>query len=177
VKFTSDAVKLVRHREDLDGVAGVPPIAGESPTQTTETASAGGTVPSTLSLTLGGAANLGAFTPGVAREYTAALTANTISTAGTAALSVADGGASPGHLVNGSYALAQPVQARALNAANPGTTLRPVGAAPLTLLTYGGPVSNDPVTLEFKQPIAANDPLRTGSYAKALTLTLSTDEP
>ena len=30
-----------------------------------------------------------------------------------------------------------------------------VSGSPLTLLTYGAPISNDPVTLEFKQPIAA----------------------
>ena len=48
----------------------------------------GGTVPATLSLTLGAPASFGAFTPGVGAEYTAATTANVISTAGDAALSV-----------------------------------------------------------------------------------------
>jgi hypothetical protein len=38
-------------------------------------------------------------------------------------------------------------------------------------------VSNDPVAIDFKQSIAANDPLRTGSYSKTLTFTLSTDQP
>ena len=38
---------------------------------TTPTARVGGTVPATLSLTLGAPASFGAFTPGVAREYTA----------------------------------------------------------------------------------------------------------
>ena len=52
-----------------------------------------------------------------------------------------------------------------------------VSGTPLTLLTYGAPVSNDAVTLEFKQPIAANDALRTGTYAKTLTYTLSTTTP
>ena len=178
VKFTSDAVKIVRHREDLDGVTDVPPIPGESDTQTTETATAGGAVPATLSLAVGGPATFGAFTPGTAHDYTATLSANTISTAGTATLSVADPSAvAPGHLVNGAFSLAQPLQARALNAAHPSGTLQSLGATPLTLLDYGGPVSNDPVTLEFHQPIGATDPLRTGTYAKSLTLTLSTDEP
>src|SRR3954452_8772218 len=49
----------------------------------------GGTVPSTLALPLGAPATFGAFTPGIAKEYDAATTANTISTAGSAALSVA----------------------------------------------------------------------------------------
>ena len=48
----------------------------------------GGSVPATLSLTLGAPATFGAFTPGVAKEYTASTTANVISSAGDAALSV-----------------------------------------------------------------------------------------
>ena len=43
--------------------------------------------------------------------------------------------------------------------------------------TYAGPVSNDPVSITFRQPIAATEPLRTGSYAKTLTFTLSTTAP
>ena len=38
-------------------------------------------------------------------------------------------------------------------------------------------MSNDPVTINFKQAIGANDPLRTGSYSKTLTFTLSTTQP
>jgi hypothetical protein len=33
------------------------------------------------------------------------------------------------------------------------------------------------VTVGFKQPIGANDPLRTGMYSKTLTFTLSTTQP
>ena len=76
-----------------------------------------------------------------------------------------------------SFVLPQPLSARALNAANTGSMFRTISGTPLTLLTYGAPVSNDAVTLEFKQPIAANDALRTGTYAKALTYTLSTTTP
>ena len=50
-------------------------------------------------------------------------------------------------------------------------------ASPLNLLTWSGPVSNDAVSLEFSQLVNANDPLRTGTYAKALTFTLSTTTP
>ena len=46
------------------------------------TADVGGTVPATLSLTLGGPATFGAFTPGVGANYDASTTANVISTAG-----------------------------------------------------------------------------------------------
>lgn len=38
----------------------------------------------------------------------------------------------------------------------------------------GGPVSNDAVTIDLRQSIAADEPLRTGTYAKTLTFTLST---
>jgi hypothetical protein len=134
-----------------------------------------GTVPGTLSLTVSPSANLGVFTPGVAREYTATLAANVISTAGDATLSVADPSAShTGHLVNGSFFLAQALQANAN-----GGAFAPVGgvANQTNLLTYGGPVSNDAVTLGFKQTIDRTDALRTGSYSKTLTFTLSTTNP
>ncbi len=137
-------------------------------------------MPATLSLTLGAPAAFGAFTPGVARDYFASTTANVISTAGDATLSVADPSSRrPGHLVNGAFSLPQPLQARARNAANTGTAYNNVGssASPLNLLTYSAPVSNDAVSLEFKQSIGASDALRTGSYAKTLTFTLSTTTP
>jgi hypothetical protein len=136
----------------------------------------GGNVPATLALTLGPAAAFQPFTPGVARTYEAATTANVISTAGNATLSVSDSGANPGHLVNGAFSLPQPLQARARNAANTGTAYNNVGSA-LNLLTYEAPVSNDQVDLQFSQAIGANDALRTGTYSKTLTFTLSTTNP
>ena len=64
-------------------------------------------MPATLALTLGAPATFGAFTPGVARTYTASTTANVISTAGDAALTVGDPSTTaPGRLVNGSFSLA-----------------------------------------------------------------------
>ena len=137
----------------------------------------GGTVPPTLSLTLGTPASFGAFTPGVAREYSASTTANVISTAGDATLSVSDPSSNAtGHLVNGSFSLPQPLRARGRNAEHPSTAFAPL-ESPVTLLTYGEPISNDAVTLEFRQSIGANDPLRTGTYSKTLTFTLSTTQP
>ena len=47
----------------------------------------------------------------------------------------------------------------------------------MTLLTWSAPVSNDAVSLEYSQLVKANDPLRTGSYSKTLTYTLSTTTP
>jgi hypothetical protein len=140
---------------------------------------AGGTVPATLALTLGAPASFGAFTPGVAQDYTASTTADVLSTAGDASLSVSDPDtAAPGHLVNGSFALAQPLQAQASSpAAGAGGAFAAISANPLTLLSWSAPVSHDPVTIALKQSIGANDPLRTGSYSKTLTFTLSTTTP
>ena len=38
-------------------------------------------------------------------------------------------------------------------------------------------VRNDSVDVEFKQLVKSTDPLRTGSYSKTLTFTLSTTNP
>ena len=134
----------------------------------------GGTVPATLSLSLGAPASFGAFVPGVDRTYEASTGATVTSTAGDATLSVADpSSANTGHLVNGAFFLPQKLQA------GTGTTLAPVGgsAAPTTLKTWSAPTSNESVPITFKQSIAANEPLRTGTYSKTLTFTLSTTNP
>ncbi len=137
-------------------------------------------MPATLSLSLGTPASFGPFTAGVARTYTAGTTANVISSAGDATLSVADPSSNAtGHLVNGTFSLPQALRARATSPLGTGSAFAPVGgsASPTTLLTYGGPVSNDPVAIAFEQSIGANDALRTGSYSKTLTFTLSTTTP
>jgi amidase len=115
----------------------------------------GGSVPATLALGLGAPATFGAFTPGVEKEYAAATTANVISTAGDATLTVSD----PGFLVNGAFSLAEPLQVA------------------FSKSTWTGPTSNENVDIAFKQKIKATDPLRTGSYSKTLTFTLSTTNP
>ena len=114
-----------------------------------------GTVPATLSLSLGAPASFGAFTPGLAKDYTASTTANVISSAGDAALTSSD----PGHLMNGTFALPEPLGVSFSKAA------------------WSAPVSNDPVTITFNQHVNATDPLRTGAYSKTLTFTLSTTSP
>jgi X-Pro dipeptidyl-peptidase len=136
-----------------------------------------GSVPATLSLTLGPAATFGTFTPGVTATYTASTTATVTSTAGDALLTVSDpSSVGTGHLVNGTFVLPQPLQARGKKAGTTGTAFNNVGAS-LNLLTWSAPVSNDPVTLEFQQLINNTDALRTGSYSKTLTYTLSTTSP
>jgi predicted acyl esterase len=130
-----------------------------------EEAEVGATVPPTLSLALGSPVSFGTFTPGVEREYTASTNATVISTAGDATLTASDpSSTAPGHLVNGSFSLPQPLRVA-------GSTL------PATVKTYAAPVSNDVVTVDFSQSIATTDALRTGTYAKTLTFTLSTTSP
>ena len=139
-----------------------------------------GTVPATLSLTLGGPASFGAFTPGVARDYLAA-----------------DGGQrgqhggrrDPERRRSERHEHGQARQRRrsrcrsrcrrGAQRGQHGTAYNNVGspAVPLTCSAYPGPISNDAVSLEFKQSIDANDPLRTGTYSKTLTFTLSTTQP
>jgi amidase len=120
----------------------------------------GGTVPATLSLTLGPNVSFGAFVPGLAKTYEASTTASVISTAADATLTVSnDGQSHPPHLMNGAFALPAALQ---------------VTGVPKS---YAAPVSNDPITIGFKQPIGAGDALRTGSYTKTLTFTLSTTNP
>jgi hypothetical protein len=117
-------------------------------------------VPATLSLVLGAPVQFGAFTPGIAMEYSASTTATVISTAGDAALSVADPSTTAtGRLVNGTFALTTPLQGLG------------------TIKTWAAPTSNEAVPVTFKQSIAANEALRTGVYSKTLTFTLSTTTP
>ena len=137
----------------LDDVAG-----GEHTLEAVPTGSVGevgGTVPATLSLTLGAAATFPPFIPGVADEYTAKTTATVLSTAGDAQLSVGD----PGRLANGAFSLAQPL------------------AVSLSRSSWTAPVTNDVVDVTFRQSIGAGEPLRTGTYARTVTFTLSTTNP
>ena len=148
-----------------------PPAPGPPPATygTSQPGTVGGNVPATLSLTLGPAAAVRRRSPPASQKtYFASTAANVISTAGDALLSVSDPSSfGTGHLVNGTFVLPEPLQARARNAANTGTAYNNVGSAsPLNLLTWSGPVSNDAVTLEFSQLVKANDPLRTGTYAR-----------
>ena len=65
----------------------------------------------------------------------------------------------PGHLANGAFTLPEPLQVA------------------FSKSSWTAPVSNDAVTITFKQQVNASDALRTGSYSKTLTFTLSTTTP
>ena len=145
---------------------------GEPANETPVATDVSGSVPATLSLTIAGTGDLGVLRPGVARDYETTLGATVTSTAGSATLSVHDPGAMPGRLVNGSFVLPRPLELKA----GGGAFAAPSGA-PLPLLTFPGPVSNDAVQVALRQPIGASDGLRTGRYGKTITFTLSTDAP
>jgi hypothetical protein len=142
----------------------------------------GGTVPSSLQLTRGGAGSFGAFVPALARNYDASVGASVVSTAGDATLTVTDpSSTATGHLVNGTFALPSALQVRAANAANPNPAYAPLSETantPLSILSYAGPTAGaDTVTIGFRQAIGATDTLRAGSYSKTLTFTVSTTTP
>jgi hypothetical protein len=84
-----------------------------------------------------------------------------------------------GYLYNPSgigYSLPQPLQVDGSSSGvgATGSSYTNLGATPVTVVSYSAPVSNDSVTIGFNQPIGATDALRTGSYSKTITFTLST---
>ncbi len=141
-----------------------------------------GEVPRTLSLeeSTCTTVKLGEFLPGVPANYhnTCAVTAT--DTGGNGKLTAEDKEAKghEGHLMNGSYFLPKALEAKAIDAQSLGgggalTSLE----SPVVLLSWSAPFSADVITTTFNQPIAKTDGLRTGTYAKTITLTLSTTEP
>ena len=127
---------------------------------------------SSLSLSLGQeSVNLGTFVPGTAADYTTDVSASVTST-GAAVLTVQDGGANPGFLLNGSTPLATALQARAGHTGSLGTYATITGS-PVTLLTFASAVNNDAVIIGLKQAITAAEPLTSGTYGKTLTFTVT----
>ena len=134
-------------------------------------------VPATLALTSARPAAVRARSrPGVARDYTAALAANVISTGGaTRPSSIADPSATAtGHLVNGTFSLPQPLQAKAKDRrVRPGRRQRRADDA--------ADLDRPGVQRRRADRLQAVDrrrrALRTGAYGKTLTLTLSTTAP
>ncbi len=131
------------------------------------------TVPTVLSLSLGATTSLGAFTPGVTKDYTASTTAQVTATTGDATLSVSDRATSnPGRMVNGAAVLPRPLEISAA-----GGEFAPVGEAARVLKRWSGPTSVEQVPLAVKQSIRETDALRAGTYGKTLTFTLATTTP
>ncbi len=183
--FTVDTQKSNLQLPIVGGGISAEESGGFAP-QTVDT-SVGATVPSSLALSVGNATPaFGTFTPGVAQTYSTSVAATVTTTAQSSTLSASDGSTTfPGHLVNtstgGPYSMVQGLQVDATST-NPAATGGGVFSDlslhnPATILSYSQPVSNDAVTLGFQQGVGATDPLRTGSYAKTITYTLSTTTP
>ncbi len=143
----------------------------------------GGDVPSMLALTLPATlTSFGTFVPTVTRTYDTAMAATVTSTAGDATLTVLDADTvNPGKLTNTvgatTFALPSALQIRAVNAAQPNPAYTALTGAPLNLLGWTTPVNQEVVTVGFRQVVSSTDVLRSGSYGKTLTFTLSTTAP
>src|SRR4051794_9167019 len=127
--------------------------------QTPAGGTVGGSVPATLAVGMGTPASFSPFPPGGGKATFAPAGATVPRTAGDATLTIADPATTNvGKLVNGAFALANPLQASGSTSG----TYAPVGGsnAPTVLKTWNGPVANDPVTVSFKQTIGDKDPLR-----------------
>jgi cytochrome c len=155
-------------------------VVGPTALETSQPGDVTATVPSVLSLSISQNASLGAVTPGIAKDYSTSVTGLVTSTSGSAALTVSDpSSTATGRLVNGTYALAQPLQVQASDPTRPAGAFGPVGgsANPLTILTLDSAVSADPITIGIKQSVGASELLRAGSYSKTLTFTLTSTTP
>ena len=128
--------------------------AGALRRPSTAAGTVGGSVPATLSLTLGAPASSARSPRASTQDYTASTTANVISTAGDAR----------------SPYRPRPSDQRRVHAAG-------AAAGRARKSSWTAPISNDPVTIAFKQHDGRTDPLRTGTYSKTLTFTLSTTTP
>jgi hypothetical protein len=134
-----------------------------------------GEVPATTTLESEcGDVNLGLFLPGVSQNYEQTCLVTATSTGAETQLRAADEGAHQGFLENtnsgGPYYLANALETKA-------TGSYAALTSPVTLLTYLAPVTKETVTVHFKQHIGEHDPLRTGVYAKTITLTLEQTHP
>jgi hypothetical protein len=131
---------------------------------------------------------LGYFKPGEAGNYPVSCVVVATATGEENSLTASDesneGAEKTGYLKNTdhptTYWLAQALEVQATDLDNLGessSTLFGTMEPSHTLLHYGAPVSADNVEVEFNQPIAAQDPLRTGVYQKVITLTLQQENP
>ena len=139
-----------------------------------------GEVPQTTSLESAcSSVYLGEFLPGVTDDYSNTCGLTLTSTGAETELTAADESETNiGHLVQGSYVLPSPLEAKATDSESKGTGPGLTSlASPATLLTFAEPVSKDAATVEFNQHIDDNDGLHHGVYAKTITLTLEQTTP
>ena len=146
------------------------------PTPTPVGGDVGGNVPATLALTVGARGDVRPFRPGRGQRTTPPRWPPTSSPRPPTRRSASP---TPAPTPPAASSTARSRSPRPLETRAKDGAFAPVGgsAAPTTLLTWTGPVSNDAMTIDFKQSIGANEALRTGAYAKTLTLTLTTTTP
>ncbi len=136
-----------------------------------------GSVSDALSLTLNATStSLGSFVPGVAANYDASVTGMATST-GPSVLTVKDGGANPGFLLNGATPLASALKVCATSSASPTCSYSSLGGASQQLLGFASSTAATPLTVGLRQAIGAGDALTAGTYGKSLTFTLSAGTP
>ena len=153
-------------------------------TRTTATSAA--RCPGTLSLAVGGPAAFGAFTPGLEPRLpgtTMAGDGGLRSAADAADLRTVadperDGARASWSTARSRAAAGAPGQGRRAPAAWAATSRRwAARRRRRRRWPTAGPVSSDAVSIGFKQSIGSTDALRTGTYSKSLTFTLSTTTP
>ncbi|HTA98266.1 MAG TPA: choice-of-anchor Q domain-containing protein [Solirubrobacteraceae bacterium] len=129
---------------------------------------------------------LGSFLPGKTQEYHNTCGLKATSTAAESKLVAEDASATDtGHLVQvythgafkETYELPEPLESKATSTQGGIGGVLTSLVAPTTLLTYAKPFSEDETTVTFNQKIGLHDHLHTGTYAKTVTLTLSTTTP
>ena len=165
----------IQGTDAFSGVVTLKATSESDPTKTStmscaltgESGTVGGTVPATLALTLGTPASFGAFRPGVTATYTAIQAANVISTAGDAALS---------RRRPEPHGTGPPGQRRVLAARAAARPARQGLPAPRSRRTGRSGVQRRRAD-RVLAAVNMNDALRTGTYAKTLTFTLSTTTP
>ncbi|MBE2317195.1 ThuA domain-containing protein [Solirubrobacter sp. CPCC 204708] len=130
-------------------------------------------VPKMLALDLDATADLGSFLPGTTATYSATLTGKVTSSEAASALTVHDPSPNAtGKLVNGSYALPQPLQLRGADGA-----FAPLTGQPLSLVRFTTAVGSRPISVDLRQSIAETDSVLAGAYSKTLVFTLSATTP
>jgi len=121
--------------------------------------------------------DLGIFAPGIAATYPGTCEVTSTSTGGVTELTALDSGANPGHLENTEPGPSSPYYLQdALQVRAGAGSLAPLSSL-VSLLTYNEPVYKDTKAVEFSQDINAGEALRTGVYAKTITLTLEQTTP
>ena len=154
-------------------------LVAQAPPQTDENIK--GETPSVLSITATAVDFGPVFIPGVAATYPATGTATVTSTDSSAVLTINDisTASTAGHLLNGTFALANPFQVQATSASpaavlnGGGNPFISVTGSPQQILAYSGPVTNDAVTLNYQQTISASEALHNGTYQATVLLALT----